>query len=146
MHKKLELWMSWITVALITVFLGGFSLITNQLTESQYKETFLPIFKETVEGLSVEEGMTLFKTLGSWFTFTVITVLILTFVASLFLTNKRYLLGASICYFLAGLVTLIGSQLIAFVLAFPLFVTAGFCFYDFIKEKKEKERKTNGTN
>src|SRR5699024_10650710 len=117
-----------------------------QLTESQYKETFLPIFKETVEGLSVEEGMTLFKTLGSWFTFTVITVLILTFVASLFLTNKRYLLGASIFYFLSGLVTLIGSQLIAFVLAFPLFVTAGFCFYDFIKEKKEKERKTNGTN
>lgn len=121
-------------------------MITNQMTEVDYQATFLPVFGDLVKGLTTDEGMGLFKTLGSWFTFTVVIVLILAFVASLFLTNKRYFLGAALCYLVAGVVTLIGSQLLAFILAFPLFVVAGFCFYDFLQEKKGQERKKNGTD
>ncbi|MBU5595085.1 hypothetical protein KQI76_07890 [Amphibacillus sp. MSJ-3] len=137
MNRKVKLWISGITAAIITVFLGCFSIIVNKMTVEQYRKVFLPIFDDVLKHLSDQEGLLMFKTLGSWFAFTVITMLILVFISNLFLRNQRYWIGAGIGYILAGLVTLLGSQLIAFVLAFPFFVTGGLCFYDYAKARKQ---------
>src|SRR5699024_2998291 len=137
MNRKIKLWISGITAAFVTIFLGGFSVIVNKMTVEQYREVFLPIFADALEDLSDQEGLLMFKTLGSWFAFTVIAVLILVFIANLFLRNQRFWIGAGIGYILAGVVTLLGSQLIAYVLAFPFFVTGGLCFYDYVKKRKQ---------
>ncbi len=127
MKRKLELWIGWITAAMIVVFLGSFSVLVQNLTIEQYQSIFFPVFESSLEGLSANEGILLFQTLGSWFSFTVIFVLILTSLGSLFLNSRFDNRITALWYFLAGIVTLVGSQFIAFILAFPFFVTSILC-------------------
>lgn len=146
MKRKLELRIGWISAGLVTLILGPLSLMLRQLTSSQYQEIFLPVFGQTLENLPVEKGLDFFNRLGAWFSITVIAVLILTAIASLFLNSRYDRRIAGLLYIAAGLMTLFGSQLLAFVLAFPFFVAGGFCFSKNTKINRQGRKQSNGTN
>ena len=128
MKRRLELWIGWITAGLVTLILGPLSLIMRELTRIQYKETFLPVFAEQLGEVSVEQGLELFHRLGNWFGITVVLILVMTALASLFLNSRYDRRLTGLLYITTGLITLVGSQFLAFVLAFPFFVAGGLCF------------------
>ncbi|MFC4698255.1 DUF4064 domain-containing protein [Enterococcus aquimarinus] len=128
MKRRLELWIGWITAGLVTLILGPLSLIMRELTSIQYEEIFLPVFAEQLSEISVEQGLEFFHRLGNWFGITVVLVLVTTALASLFLNSRYDRRLTGLLYIVTGLVTLLGSQFLAFVLAFPFFVAGGLCF------------------
>ena len=101
-------WSGWIGMVLALVFMGGFSLAINQMT--------------------AEAALAQFQTLGAWFGFTLLALLILVSVATMLVRYRNYRKQSCAIYFLTGVVTLIGSQMIAFPIAFCFFLAAGFCF------------------
>ncbi|MGX7132699.1 DUF4064 domain-containing protein [Enterococcus songbeiensis] len=138
MNRKIEKGLGIVGMVLVTLFLGGFSVVMNQLSTESYQKIFQPVFSEVVKNLSVDEGILLFKTLGAWFAITVVVVLFVGAAASLFITKNKYPKLAGICYFIAGLAALIGSQLLAFPFAFLFFVSSILCFF--------RKDTLNGTN
>lgn len=138
MNRKLEKRIGIGGMVLVTLILGGFSVVMNQLNAEDYQNIFQPTFAEALKSLSVEEGILLFKTLSAWFAATVFIVLILGALATLLITKNKYPKLAGISYLFAGIVTLIGSQLIAFPLAFVFFISAILCFF--------RKDSFNGTN
>lgn len=136
MKRTIEKVIGIIGAVLVTAFLGGLSLVFNALTMAQYQESIKPVLGDTLGTMSDAEVITSLKTLGSWFGFTVIGVLVFTALATLFV--KRFPIRAGFCYLAAGLVTLFGSQFIGFILAFLFFVAAALCFV-----RKEKTNVSN---
>lgn len=128
MKRRLELWIGWITAGLVTLILGPLSLIMRELTSIQYEEIFLPVFAEQLSEVSVDQGLEFFHRLGNWLGITVVLVLVMTALASLFLNSRYNRRLTGLLYIVTGLVTLLGSQFLAFVLAFPFFVAGGLCF------------------
>lgn len=128
MSRRLELIIGYIGAAIVVLFMGGFAVVMNMLTKHEYQTVVYPVFEKYLNEISTQKGLTLFKTLGAWFGFTVIAVLILVAIASMLLrAHKRIYLAASL-YFVAGLATLFGSQMIAYPIAFIFFVVAALCF------------------
>jgi hypothetical protein len=101
MHRKIELWIVWITAVISTLL------------------------------------MELFQTLGAWFGVTVIIMLVLSVLGTFFLVSRKNLLAGSVCFILAGIDLLLGSQLVAFIPAFPFFVSGVLALNDYIVSKKE---------
>ncbi|WP_071131883.1 DUF4064 domain-containing protein [Enterococcus timonensis] len=128
MNRKLEQILGIIGAAAVLLFLGGFTVVTNGLEEATFAEKYADTFATLIDGLGVEEGLTVLKTLGAWFGVTVFIVLILVALATFFIHHNRYPKIAGLFYLLAGLVTLFGSQLVAYPLAFIFFVVAALCF------------------
>jgi ABC-type transport system involved in multi-copper enzyme maturation permease subunit len=78
--------------------------------------------------MTAEAALAQFQTLGAWFGFTLLALLILVSVATMLVRYRNYRKQSCAIYFLTGVVTLIGSQMIAFPIAFCFFLAAGFCF------------------
>ncbi|BAL62635.1 DUF4064 domain-containing protein [Melissococcus plutonius] len=129
MKRRLECWLGFIGVGLTLLFLGGIALSVQQLTIAEYEKTFKPVFASSLGHLDSEKGVELFRTLGAWFGFTILFVLIFVTLATLFIMKNSAPVKAGIFYMLAGLTTLIGSQLIAFFIAFLFFIAALCCFF-----------------
>lgn len=127
MSRKPEKIIGIIGAVLVTLFLGGFTIVFNSLDETTYQETILPVLGDSIKGLSTAEGLDFLKTLGAWFGFTVVLVLVCVAIGTLFVNNNRYPKRAAIFYLLAGLITLIGSQTLAYPLAFIFFVVTALC-------------------
>lgn len=128
LRRRLEIVIGIIGAVLVTIFLGGFTIVSNQLDNKNYKETFYPIFADTFKGMNESEGIEVLKTLGAWFGVTVFLVLVCVALGSLFINNNRYPKRAGILYLAAGVITLFGSQLVAYPLAFIFFVVSAMCF------------------
>ena len=128
MKSKLELWLGWIGAGLSLVFLGGFSFMMNQVSVDEFENAFFDVFESMIRSMGIEEAYQVFRTLGAWFGFTLLAVLILVSVASLLIGYRNYRKRAGIIYLLCGVTCLIGSQLIAFPIAFFFFLSGGLCF------------------
>lgn len=120
-------WSGWIGMVLALVFMGGFSLAINQMTVQQFEEIFQRAFPTILNQMTAEAALAQFQTLGAWFGFTLLTLLILVSVATMLVRYRNYRKQSCAIYFLTGAVTLIGSQMIAFPIAFCFFLAAGFC-------------------
>jgi len=121
-------WSGWIGMVLALVFMGGFSLAINQMTVQQFEEIFQRAFPTILNQMTEEAALAQFQTLGAWFGFTLLALLILVSVATMLVRYRNYRKQSCAIYFLTGVVTLIGSQMIAFPSAFCFFLAAGFCF------------------
>ena len=126
MKRKLEMITGIVGAVIVTLSLGGFTLITKELDKATYIKVFKPIFGKDLNGTDAQ-GMELMKTLGAWFGFTVMIVLVLVVLATVFIRNNRSPKLAALFYALAGLATLIGSQNIAYPVAFIFFVVTALC-------------------
>ncbi|WP_125606301.1 DUF4064 domain-containing protein [Lapidilactobacillus bayanensis] len=128
MSRRLELIIGYIGAGIVVIFMGGFTVVMNILTKHEYQTVIYPVFEKYLTEVPTQKGLTLFKTLGAWFGFTVIAVLILVAIASMLLRAHKRINLAGILYLAAGLATLFGSQMIAYPIAFIFFVVATLCF------------------
>lgn len=133
-------WSGWIGMFLALVLMGGFSLAINQMTVQQFEEIFQRAFPTLLNQMTAEAALAQFQTLGAWFGFTLLALLILVSVATMLVRYRNYRKQSCAIYFLTGVVTLIGSQMIAFPIAFCFFLAAGFVFSIAMTDTRKKQR------
>lgn len=127
MKQSIEQWLGWIGVGLSVVFLGGFTLVVNQMTIDQFSELFTEIFPSVFSQMTDEDAFMQFKTLGAWFGFTLLLLIVLIVVANFLLTYRNYRKTAAGVFVLAGMACLIGTQYLGFPIAFLFFAAAALC-------------------
>lgn len=124
--RKAELWFLGIGAFLSALFLGGFTAAMNQVDEATFERVIKPTLAASNPDASTAELFEMAKTLGAWFGFSLIVVLLLS-AAGFFIARRRpELKRAGFWVAAAGLACLLGSQLILFPIAFLFFVSAGF--------------------
>jgi len=123
--RRAELWLTGIGAALATVFLGGFAVVVNRIDEATYQEVVRPVLLGGADQVSAAEAFEAGRTLGAWFGFTLLLVLVLAAVAILALRRRPWRRRTAWWLLAAGLVCLLGSQLIAYPIAFFFFLGAG---------------------
>lgn len=124
--RKVELWLLSIGAFLAALFLGGFTAAMNQVDEATFERVIKPTLAASNPDASTAELFEMAKTLGAWFGFSLILVLLLS-AAGFFIARRRpELKRAGVWVAAAGLACLLGSQLILFPIAFLFFVSAGF--------------------
>jgi hypothetical protein len=126
MTRTIERVFGLIGAGLVTVALGSVAILVNNITLKEYQATFAPVFGKQLSTMSGPQQLVALKTLGAWFSVTVMLVLILVAVATLVV--KKYPKRGGLLYLACGLVALFGSQLIAFPFAFLFFVAGVLCF------------------
>lgn len=114
-----------ISMSATTVLLGGFTLVMNSLDEVSFAGSGLPELLGLGADADPAEAYHLASTLAAWFGFTLITVLLLAAVGLLMLRRRPSRRTAGWWFLGAGLVCLVGSQLILYPVAFGFFLTAG---------------------
>lgn len=129
MNRKWEVIIGIAGAALCLIFLGGFSLTITSMEESIFAKTVFPILQESVSKEYISESFEAVKALAIWFGITLLIVLLLVALATLLIRQNRFPKRAALFYTLAGIVTLIGTQMLAFPLAFLFFLAAGFCLF-----------------
>ncbi|MFB5760395.1 hypothetical protein [Paenibacillus medicaginis] len=125
--RKWEIGLCWLASVLSTVFAGGFSMVILQMPLGTFETTLFPLLQDNDGGLMLQESYEGMRTLGAWFGITVLAVLILAILAGLCGARSSRLIVATICYMLAGLCLLLGTQYLGFPLAFCYFVAAALC-------------------
>jgi lysylphosphatidylglycerol synthetase-like protein (DUF2156 family) len=109
------------------VFAGGFSMVIVQMPIGTFETTLFPLLRESNSGLMLQESYEEMRTLGAWFGITVMAVLILAILAGFCAARSSRLIVAAVCYVLAGLCLLLGTQYLGFPVAFCYFVAAVLC-------------------
>ncbi|PFG44286.1 hypothetical protein ATJ88_3008 [Isoptericola jiangsuensis] len=127
-RRTVEVWSAAAGMVLTTVLAGGFALVVNAVDEQTFADSLLPALRETgtvADGVALDAAFTGARTLAAWFGFTVVTVLLLGAIG-IFLARRRPRRRGTGWWFLAaGLVCLVGSQLVLYPVAFLFFVSAG---------------------
>ena len=107
-------WSGWIGMVLALVFMGGFSLAINQMTVQQFEEIFQRAFPTILNQMTAEAALAQFQTLGAWFGFTLLALLILVSVATMLVRYRNYRKQSCAIYFLTGVVTFSDCLLLRF--------------------------------
>ncbi len=123
--RRAELWLTGVGAVLAVVFLGGFSVVVNRIDQTTYLEVVRPVLLGEADHLTAAEAFEAGRTLGAWFGFTLLLVLALAAVAVLSLRRRPWRRRSGWWLLAAGLVCLVGSQLIAYPIAFFFFLGAG---------------------
>jgi phosphoglycerol transferase MdoB-like AlkP superfamily enzyme len=139
MKRKWEVIIGIAGMILCVIFLGGFSLTITSMEESTYTTTVFPILQEGVSEEYVSESFEAVKALATWFGVTLLIVFILVAFAALSIWRNKYPKRGAVLFICAGLVTLMGTQFIAFPIAFLFFIAAGLCLFRKLKEKEGVE-------
>jgi hypothetical protein len=127
--RTAEVWLAGIGMVLSTLFLGAFTLVMNQLDEEGFLATLYPEMQRA--GLDLTAGgatggaYDAARTLAAWFGLTLMVVLLLG-ITGIFVARRRPGRRTGGAFFAAaGLVCLVGSQLVLYPVAFLYFVSAG---------------------
>jgi hypothetical protein len=127
-RRTVEVWSAAVGMVLTTVLAGGFALVVNRTDEQTFADALLPAMRGAgmvADTVALEDAFTGARTLAAWFGFTVVVVLLLGTIG-IFLARRRPRRRSTGWWFLAaGLVCLVGSQLVLYPVAFLFFVSAG---------------------
>ena len=143
MKRKWEVMIGIAGVILCVIFLGGFSLTITSMEESTYETTVFPILQEGVSEEYISESFEAVKALAIWFGVTLLIVFILVALAALSIWQNKYPKRGAVFFIFAGLAALMGTQFIAFPLAFLFFIAAALCLFRKINEKEGAEHVSN---
>jgi chromate transport protein ChrA len=108
----------------------------TSMEEGIYETTVFPILQAGVSEEYVSESFEAVKALAIWFGVTLLIVFILVALATLSIWRNKSPKRGAVFFIFAGLATLIGTQFIAFPLAFLFFIAAALCLFRKIKEKE----------
>lgn len=123
--RRVELWLTGIGAALATGFLGGFAAVIGRVDEETFEEAVRPVLLGGADELTAAEAFEAAQTLTAWFGFTLLAVLALAAVAVLAMRRRPWQRSTAWWLLAAGLVCLLGSQLIAYPIAFFFFLGGG---------------------
>lgn len=126
MSRKLESTIGLVGSVLVVILLGGFSVTILRVDIQEFQTIIAPVFEGAMPDIHSKTGFENMKTLGAWFGITTFLTLILSALGNFFISANKAPKKATLLYIAAGLVVLIGSQLIAYPLAFIFFVAASF--------------------
>jgi hypothetical protein len=136
MKRKWESIIGIMGALLCLIFLGGFSVTITTMDEKTFEAAVFPILQADVAKGSLSESFEAVNALAVWFGVTMIAVLVFTSIATLFVRKNNNPKVAAAFYTLAGLTALVGTQLIAFPLAFLFFLAAALCLFRKIRSKE----------
>lgn len=129
LRRTVEVWSAVAGMALSTVFLGAFTVVMNRLDRAEFAATLYPEMQRigldlTASGVA-GDPYDAARTLAAWFGFTLMVVLLLG-ITGIFVARRRPGRRSTGWFFAtAGLVCLVGSQLVLYPVAFLFFAGAG---------------------
>lgn len=127
--RLLEKVVAAVGVVLSVVSLGGFSRVMGSVDLVGFTETLYPgllaATGASAAQMPPEEAFETLRTMGAWFGFTLLAVLLLSAVGYYVAHRHPNRRVAGWWFLAAGMACLIGSQLVLFPVAFPFFLTAG---------------------
>lgn len=127
--RTAEVWLAGVGMVLSTVFLGAYTVVMNRLDRAEFATTLYPEMQRigldlTASGVAADPYDAA-RTLAAWFGVTLMVVLLLG-VTGIFVAGRRPGRRATGWFFaIAGLVCLVGSQLVLYPVAFLFFVSTG---------------------
>lgn len=129
LRRTAETWLAGAGMALSTVFLGAFALVMNRIDEAEFVTTLHPEMQRIGMDLTASgvagDPYDAARTLAAWFGFTLMAVLLVG-ITGIFVARRRPGRRTTGWFFaIAGLVCLVGSQLVLYPVAFLFFVSAG---------------------
>ncbi|WP_418276020.1 hypothetical protein ACNHYB_14315 [Isoptericola jiangsuensis] len=127
-RRTVEVWVAVAGMILTTVLAGGYALVVNRTDEATFTESLLPAMRGAgivADGVAAEVALTGARTLAAWFGMTVVAVLLIGTIGIFLARRRPRRRGAGWWFLAAGLVCLLGSQLVLYPVAFLFFVSAG---------------------
>ncbi|GAA1729352.1 hypothetical protein [Brachybacterium phenoliresistens] len=122
MRRTLEIVLVCLGIAGSLVLMGGFTLVINTIDQATFAEAVMPSL--VGESADAAEAYASARTLAAWFGISLV-VLLLVSAAGLALTRMRpHRRSTGLLFLVAGLVCLLGSQLVLFPIAFLFFAAA----------------------
>lgn len=124
-RRVAELVLAALGILLSLLSMGGFTLVMNAISLSDFEVVIMPALLGGSADMTVDSAYEMARTLAAWFGVSVVVVLLLS-AAGIALTRSRPHRRTAGWWFLAaGLVCLLGSQLLLFPIAFLFFASAG---------------------
>lgn len=123
--RRIELWLLGMGLVLAVIALGGFTMVMNQIDAATFERVVRPALLPGATELSAADAFEAGRTLGAWFGFTLIAVLLLGAAGFFVAIRRPWRKRAGWWVLAAGLACLLGSQLILYPIAFFFFVSAG---------------------
>ncbi|WP_454860165.1 DUF4064 domain-containing protein [Promicromonospora soli] len=129
LRRTAEVWLAGAGMVLSTLFLGAFTLVVNRIDEGEFAATLYPEMRriglDPAAGGAAADAYDAARTLAAWFGVTLMVVLLLG-ITGVFVARRRPGRRTAGWFFAAaGLVCLVGSQLILYPVAFLFFAGAG---------------------
>lgn len=119
-----EKWIAGIGLGLATVLQGGFTYVMNRVEPEAFAEALGPAMESS--GLGTADGYEAASTLAAWFGFSLVLVLGLSALGFFFATRRPNRKSTGGWFLAAGLVCLLGTQLVLYPVAFFFFLAAAF--------------------
>lgn len=124
---------------LSVLFLGGFSATITQVGQEGFIKNLLPLFQAMNLNLSDKDLYLLAKKLGDWFALTLFVVVVLGALFYWVQGKKRYKKAEILILVIQGFVLLLGSQMLAYPIAFFFFLSAALT-YLMLREARQRYR------
>jgi hypothetical protein len=133
-RRTAEIAVAGVSLAVSTVFLGGFAAVVGRADAASFERDVLPALAQAgivLAGASgagaadpADAAYEAARTLAAWFGFTFVAVLAATVVGIVVARDRPWRAAGGVWFLVAGLVCLVGSQLILYPVAFGFFVAA----------------------
>lgn len=123
-RRTAELALVAVGILLSILTMGGFTLVMREIDMATFQEVVMPALLGGGD-LPVAQAHEMASTLAAWFGISLVLLLLLSAAGIAYLRGRPHRRTAGAWFLGAGLVCLVGSQLLLFPVAFLFFLAAG---------------------
>lgn len=124
MRRRVEMVLVGLGMTAALIAQGGYTLVMNRIDQATFEEVVMPSLIGESSGLSGEEARVIGDTLAAWFGVSLIVLLLLATIGIAHNRARPSRRTPGWWFLAAGLVCLLGSQLILYPVAFLFFAAA----------------------